>query len=417
MATRRVSKQKSARVVLAYSGGLDTSVILHWLVSQGHEVIAYTSDVGQEEDYAAAREKALALGASSFHLVDCKEEFVTDFIFPAVRANAVYEGRYLLGTSLARPLIAKHQVTLARRLGANALAHGATGKGNDQVRFELTYRVLMPEARIIAPWKDPVFYERFPGRKELIAYAKGNRIPVKATVAKPWSSDANLMHIIYEAGELEDPARRPRETMFQITASPQEAPNRETELQIEFKQGNPVRAHILGQERFYTRPYELMAFLNQVGGANGVGRVDMVENRYVGIKSRGVYESPGATILMAAHRDLEGLTLDREVMHLRDMLMPRFAELVYNGYWYAPETEFLRAAFDKSQEHVTGTVRLALYKGNIIVTGRDSPEGLYDTAQSSMDEAGGFNPRDSEGFIRTNSLRLVNWSRRQRKGA
>ncbi|MBI3954066.1 MAG: argininosuccinate synthase [Chloroflexi bacterium] len=414
--TAPASAPSNKKVVLAYSGGLDTSVILHWLVAQGYDVVAYTADVGQEEDFAVAREKALALGAASFHRADCKEEFVTDFIFPAIRANAAYEGRYLLGTSLARPLIAKHQIALARRLGAPAVAHGATGKGNDQVRFELTYKVLMPDVRIIAPWKDPDFYERFPGRRELLAYAKKNRIPVKTTAAKPWSSDANLMHISYEAGELEDPARRPRDSMFQLTASPQEAPARETELQVEFKRGNAVRAHILGQERFYTRPYELMQFLNQVGGANGIGRVDMVEDRYVGLKSRGVYETPGGTMLMAAHRDLEGLTLDREVMHLRDMLMPRFAELAYNGYWYSPEMEFLRAAFDKAQEHVTGAVRLALYKGNIVITGRESPESLYDSAQSSMDEAGGFDPRDSEGFIRTNALRLINWSRRQRRG-
>ncbi|MBI4307409.1 MAG: argininosuccinate synthase [Chloroflexi bacterium] len=405
----------SEKVVLAYSGGLDTSTILHWLIHEkGYEVVAYVADLGQKEDFQAVRQKALQVGASKVYVEDVKREFVTDFIYPALRSNAVYEGRYLLGTSLARPLIAKAQVEVARREGAKAVSHGATGKGNDQVRFELTYSVLAPGMKIIAPWKDPEFFERFPGRKELIAYAQKHDIPVKATVAAPWSSDANLMHISYEAGELEDAGRRPREEMFELTVSPQRAPDRETEVEIEFRRGDPVRVRSLADGTVKDTPYELFTYLNEVAGRNGVGRVDMVENRYVGIKSRGVYETPAGTVLHAAHRDLEGLTLDREVMHLRDMLVPRFAELVYYGYWFSPEMECLRALFDKAQEPVNGTVRVALYKGNVIVTGRSSPQSLYDQDQSSMDIAGGFDPRDAVGFIKTNALRLVNWSRRQR---
>ena len=405
----------STKLVLAYSGGLDTSTILHWLVHEkGYEVIAYVADLGQTEDFDAVRRKALQVGAAKAYVEDVKKEFVTDFIFPALRANAVYEGRYLLGTSLARPLIAQKQVEAAKREGAEAVSHGSTGKGNDQVRFELTYHVLAPRMKVVAPWKDPSFFERFPGRKELIAYAQQHGIPVKATASAPWSSDANLMHISYEAGELEDPARRPREEMFELTVSPQKAPDRETELEIEFRRGDPVRVRNVSDGAEKSTPLELFTYLNQVAGRNGGGRVDMVENRYVGMKSRGVYETPAGTVLQLAHRDLEGLTMDREVMHLRDTLIPRFAELVYYGYWFSPEMECLRVLFDKAQEPVNGTVRVALYKGNVIVTGRSSPQSLYDQDQSSMDVAGGYDPRDAVGFIKTNALRLVNWSRRQR---
>lgn len=407
-----VAKEK---LVLAYSGGLDTSVILHWFLDKGYDVIAYLADLGQKEDLKAAEQKALKIGASKVYIKDVRQEFVEDFIFPAIRANAVYEGRYLMGTSLARPLIAKHQVEIARKEKATAVAHGATGKGNDQVRFELTYHVLSPGIKIVSPWKDEEFLKRFQGRPDLIDYAKTHGIPVKATKAEPWSSDPNLMHISYEAGELEDPARRHRDTMFEMTVPPKDAPDRETLLEIDFEKGNPVRVHNPGDGVTKTTPLEILAYLNEVGGRNGVGIIDMVENRFVGIKSRGVYETPGGTILHAAHRDLEGITMDREVMHLRDSLIPRFAELVYYGFWYSPEMEFLRAAFDKSQEYVSGKVRVALYKGNVSIAGRESPYSLYDQAMSSMDVAGGYNPKDAVGFIKINALRLIASALRKEK--
>jgi len=404
------------KVILAYSGGLDTSVILAWLLEKGYQVEAYMADLGQREDFEAARKKALNIGASKVHILDVREEFIIDFIFPALRANAIYEGRYLMGTSLARPLIAKKQVEVARKEGASIVSHGATGKGNDQVRFELTYQVLSPGIRVIAPWKDSEFLARFQGRPDLIRYAQERGIPVKATKDEPWSSDPNIMHISYEAGELEDPMRRPRPSMFEMTASPQDAPDREMELEIEFEQGNPVRAKNLSDGTAKATPLALFQYLNEVGGRNGIGREDMVENRFVGMKSRGVYETPAGTILQRAHRDLEGITMDREVMHLRDMLVPKFSELIYYGFWYSPEMDFLRAALDKSQEHVSGKVRLALYKGNVIITGRESPESLYDQALASMDVAGGYDPRDAVGFIRINALRLIASALRERKG-
>ncbi len=393
------------KIVLAYSGGLDTSVILHWLVSQGHQVVTFMANLGQGEDEEATG-KAREMGATQTYVEDLREEFVTDFIFPAIRANAVYEGRYLMGTSLARPLTARAQVEVAHKEKAQVLSHGSTGKGNDQVRFEFTYNTLAPELEVYAPWRDPVFLQKFQGRPDMLRYARRNGIPVKATRRKPWSSDSNLMHISYEAGELEDPSRRPRESMFQMTRSPHRAPNRETELQIEFSQGNPVKVHNISDGTVHSGALSLFAYLNQVGGVNGIGREDMVENRFVGIKSRGVYETPAGTILHKAHRDLEGVTLDRDVMHLRDSLMPRFSELVYNGLWFSPETELLRGLFDKSQQYVTGTVTLSLYKGNVTIKGRKSPVSLYDQAMSSMEEAGGFDPTDSTGFIRINAHRL-----------
>ena len=397
---------ESKRIVLAYSGGLDTSVILHWLVAQGYEVITYTADLGQDENMEEAVAKAYQGGAQQAYVVDLKEEFVTDFIFPAIRANAIYEGRYLMGTSLARPLTAKAQVDIAYKENARVLSHGATGKGNDQVRFEFTFQALAPEMEIYAPWRDPEFFLKFPGRPDMLRYARTNGIPVKATRRKPWSSDANLMHISYEAGELEDPARRPRNSMFEMTRSPQRAPNKETELEIDFRNGNPVEVRNLNDGVVTTGTLRLFSYLNQLGGVNGIGREDMVENRYVGIKSRGVYETPGGTVLQKAHRDLEGITLDREVMHLRDSLISRFSELVYYGLWYSPEMELLRDFFDGSQKHVSGTVTLGLYKGNVIIKGRQSSLTLYDENIASMDRAGGFDPSDSTGFIRTNASRL-----------
>ncbi len=404
------------KVVLAYSGGLDTSVILHWLIQKGYDVIAFTADLGQPgEDFKALKEKALKIGASKVYIEDVKEEFVKDFIFPAIRANAVYEGRYLLGTSLARPLTAKTQIEIAKKEGATAVAHGATGKGNDQVRFELTYHVLFPGVKVIAPWKDEEFLNKFQGRSDEIKYAKEHGIPVKATKEDPWSSDENIMHISYESGELEDPMRRPRERMFESTASPQEAPDKETKIEIEFTKGNPTKVTNLEDGTVKQEALELFTYLNELGGKNAIAREDMVENRFVGIKSRGVYETRAATILSKAHRDLEGLVMDREVMHLRDSLIPKFAETIYYGFWYSPEMEVLRVFFDKTQEYVSGKVRLALYKGNVMSIGRESSLSLYDQAQSSMDVAGGFEPKNSIGFIKTQAIRLINYVLRNKK--
>jgi len=397
------------KLVLAYSGGLDTSVILHWLLQKGYEVIAFTADLGQPgEDFEALKEKALKIGASKVYVEDVKEEFIRDFIFPAIRANAIYEGRYLMGTSLARPLTAKTQIEIAKKENATVVAHGATGKGNDQVRFELTYHTLSPGIKIVAPWKDEEFLNKFQGRSDEIEYAKEQGIPIKETKEEPWSSDDNIMHISYEAGELEDPTRRPRESMFKTTVSPKEAPDKETEIEIEFEKGTPIKVKNLEDGTIKSTPLELYTYLNELAGKNGIGREDMVENRFVGIKSRGVYETPAGTILMKAHRDLEGLTMDREVMHLRDSLIPKFAELVYYGFWYSPEMEVLRTFFDKTQEYVSGKVKVSLYKGNIIIAGRESPFSLYDQAQSSMDVAGGYNPKDAIGFIKINAIRLIN---------
>ena len=407
------------KVVLAYSGGLDTSCILRWLMDKGYEVIAYIADLGQGDDLDEAKKRGEQIGAKKIYIEDAKEEFITDFVFPAIRANAIYEGRYLLGTSLARPLIAKKQIEIAKKEKAHYVSHGATGKGNDQVRFELTYSVLNPSIKIIAPWKDPEFLKQFQGRNDLIDYAQKKRLPIKQTKKEPWSSDANLMHISYEAGELEDPLLRPREAMFQMTKSAKDAPEKETIVKIDFEKGNPIKVTNLNENTtnkegakegtvgtVKTKPLELFKYLNKIGGENGIGREDIVENRFVGMKSRGVYETPAGTILIKAHRDMEGLTMDREVMHLRDSLIPRFAEMIYYGFWYSPEMEFLRAAFDKSQEYVTGSVYVALYKGNVTIIGRESPYSLYNQQIASMDIAGGYNPQDAVGFIRLNALRL-----------
>lgn len=398
------------KVVLAYSGGLDTSVILKWLIDKGYEVIAYVADLGQGDDYEEVRKKALAVGASKVYVEDLREEFIRDFVFKALKSNAVYDGRYLLGTSIARPIIAKGQIEIARKEGTNIVSHGATGKGNDQVRFELTYMTLMPDVEIIAPWKIDEFLSQFEGRKDMLEYAAANKISVEATTKKPYSSDENIMHKSFEAGILEDPSAAPPEEMFTKSVSPQEAPDKSINMTVHFEAGIPVKIESDG--RSIEGPVEMMEFLNTLGGANGIGRIDIVENRFVGMKSRGVYETPGYTILRQAHMDLEGLTVDREVMHLRDQMVPKVGELMYNGFWYAPEMEFLMSAIDKSQEMVTGKVDLELYKGNVTIKGRTSPYSLYDEDIASMDIHGGYDQTDADGFIRLNALRLRTWSKK-----
>ena len=395
------------RVVLAYSGGLDTSVILKWLIDKGYEVIAYVANVGQDDDFEEVEKKALKIGASRVYIKDLRREFVTDYIFPALKANAVYENRYLLGTSLARPVIAKYQIKIAAEEKAPLVAHGATGKGNDQVRFELSYYALNPGIKVLAPWKTQEFLDQFKGRTDMLNYAKDHNIPVKATVKKPYSEDDNLMHISHEAGILEDPAYKPEKEMFTKIVPPQFAPDKEVHLEIHFKDGIPVRVVNKESKIDITDPLDLFIYLNKVGGENGIGMLDMVENRFVGIKSRGVYETPAGTILLHAHMDIEGIAMDREVMRLRNMLSPVFAEIVYNGFWFSPEMDFLRAAIDKSQELIDGTVWLTLYKGNIIIDGRESPSSLYNKELSSMDIAGGFDQKDSAGFIKINAIRLM----------
>ena len=396
----------SKKVVLAYSGGLDTSVILKWLTNKGYDVICFVGDVGQRENFEEVEKKAMATGALGVYIEDLKEEFVTDFIFPAIRGNAIYEGKYLLGTALARPLLAKKQIEIARKEGAGYVAHGATAKGNDQVRFELSYYALNPEIKIVSPWKDPDFLAQFRGRGDLIEYAKKWDIPIKASSEKPYSEDENLMHISHEAGVLEDPAFTPSEDIFTITGSPKNSPDEETRIEIEFRNGDPVKVTNQNDGTTETKPLALFMYLNEVGGANGIGRVDMVENRFIGIKSRGIYENPAATILWEAHRDLEAIAMDKQVMHLRDMLSPKFAELIYNGFWFSPEMDFLMSAFNKSQEAIDGRVILTLYKGNVRAIGRESPTSLYDQGLSSMDVEGGFNALDSRGFIEIHALRL-----------
>jgi len=394
------------KVVLAYSGGLDTSVILKWLVERDHEVIAFVADVGQNDDLEAAREKALRTDASKVYVEDLKEELVTDYIFPAIKANAVYEGRYLLGTSLARPLIAKRQIEIAHEESAEFVAHGATGKGNDQVRFELSYYALDPQIKVISPWKEEEFLSRFEGRTDLIRYANEHGIDIKASKEKPYSEDANLIHVSHESGILEDPKAPADEDVYSWTVNPKEAPDRETFIEIHFKDGIPTKVVDTTHRVEKTKPFELFTYLNKLGSENGIGRVDIVENRFVGIKSRGVYESPGMTILRVAHMDIEGIAMDREVMRLRDMLTPKFSEIVYNGFWFSPEMDFLMAAINKSQEVIDGVVYLSLYKGNVMVLGRESHSSLYDKELSSMDIEGGFNQQDSRGFININSIRL-----------
>jgi argininosuccinate synthase len=394
------------KVVLAYSGGLDTSVILKWLIEEGYNVIAYVANVGQEEDFDEIKEKAIKTGASKVYVEDLRESLITDFIFPALMGNATYEGRYLLGTSLARPIISQRQIEIAAKEEAEYVSHGATGKGNDQVRFELAYYALNPKIKVISPWKDPKFLEKFKGRSDLLKYAEEKGIPVKATKEKPFSEDENLMHISHEAGILEDPLFNPEEYIFTKSVSPKDAPDKETILNVHFKDGIPVKVVNKESGDVKEDPLEMLLYLNKIGGENGVGRVDMVENRFIGIKSRGIYETPGATILWAAHRDLEGIAMDKEVMHLRDMLIPKFSELIYNGLWFSPEMDFILAAIQKSQEEITGTVTLSIYKGNVTPIGRESPTSLYNQELSSMDVEGGFDAEDAKGFININAVRL-----------
>lgn len=394
------------KIVLAYSGGLDTSVILKWLAEKGYEVVAYVADVGQDEDFEAVSAKARATGASKVYVEDLKNELITDYVFAAIKANAIYEGRYLLGTSLARPVIAKRQIEIAHIEKARFIAHGATGKGNDQVRFELSYYALDPTIKVIAPWKDKEFLATFKGRSDLLSYAAAHGIDVKVSKAKPFSEDANLIHISHESGILEDPETEPGENVFSWTKSPKDAPDKETRLSIHFKDGIPIKVVDHTHNVTKETPYDLFTYLNVVGAENGIGRVDMVENRFVGIKSRGVYETPGLTILRVAHMDIEGIAMDREVMRLRDMLAPKFSELVYYGFWFSPEMDFLMAAINKSQEVIDGVVHLTLYKGNVQITGRESPSSLYDKDLSSMDIEGGFDQQDSYGFIVVNAIRL-----------
>jgi argininosuccinate synthase len=395
-----MAAEKIKKLVLAYSGGLDTSVILRWIKDQfGCEVIAYCADVGQAEETVGLEQKAIATGASKLVLADLREEFARDFVFPMMRANAVYEGYYLLGTSIARPVIAKRQVGIARAEGADAVAHGATGKGNDQVRFELTFARLAPELKIIAPWRRADW--TFAGRADMIAYANQKKIPIPVTAEKPYSMDRNLVHVSYEGGILEDPWREPYNDMFRLTVAPESAPDRPEYVEIEYAAGNPIA---INGERL--SPAKLIERANEIAGRHGIGRVDMVENRYVGIKSRGVYETPGVTMLTHGHRAVEQLTLDREVMHLRDSMVSRYAEMVYYGYWFAPEREALQALIDTAQRDVNGVARVKLYKGAATIVGRKSANSLYDPAVASFEEAGGYDQSDADGFIRLAGTRL-----------
>jgi len=390
--------EEIGKIVLAYSGGLDTSVILAWLKeTYGCPVVAYAGDVGQGDEVAGIREKALNTGADDVVVDDLKEAFVKDFVWPALRGNAIYESSYLLGTSLARPIIARGQVETARRVGADAVSHGATGKGNDQVRFELAYLALEPGLKVIAPWR----IWDFKGREDLMAYARSRGIPVPVTQRKPYSSDRNLLHISFEGGILEDTWAEPPEDMFVLSVSPEKAPDKSEVVEIAYDEGDPVSVN--GE---VLSPADLLARLNHVGGRNGIGRVDMVENRYVGMKSRGVYETPGGTILRAAHIAIESITLDREVMHIRDSLIPRYADMIYNGYWFSPEREMLQTLIDETQKNVNGVVRLKLYKGNCMVAGRRSQTSLYHPDFATFEKDDVYKQADAEGFIRLNGLRL-----------
>ena len=396
-----MSGDKVKKVVLAYSGGLDTSVILKWLQeTYACEVVTFTADLGQGEDIEPAREKAELLGIKQIYIEDLREEFVSDYVFPMFRANALYEGLYLLGTSIARPLIAKRQIEIAREVGADAVSHGATGKGNDQVRFELGYYALQPDIKVIAPWRE----WDLASRTKLIAYAEANQIPVPKDKRgeAPFSVDANLLHISAEGKVLEDPAVAPEDYVFSRTVSPEQAPDKATEISITFKSGDPVAINNVDMS-----PATLLTELNRLGGENAVGRLDLVENRFVGMKSRGIYETPGGTVLLAARRAIESITLDRGAAHLKDELMPRYAELVYNGFWFSPEREMLQAAIDNCQHIVNGEVRLKLYKGNVIITGRTSPNSLYSEELVTFEEgAADYDHHDAHGFIRLNALRL-----------
>ena len=399
-------KQKKPKIILAYSGGLDTSVILKWFVDKGYDVIAYVADVGQPDDFKEVEKKAIKTGASKVYIEDLKKEFVENYIFPALKANAIYEGKYLLGTSLARPLIAKKQIEIAHKENAEYVSHGSTGKGNDQVRFELSYYALNPTIKVFSPWKDKHFLDQFKGRTDLLNYAEKHDIDISQSKEKPYSEDANLMHISHEAGTLEDPSLKAEDGLLKYCNSLKKAPDKETEIEIHFKDGIPIK--VINKEEGIIKQGSLTLFnyLNKLGSINGIGVIDLVENRFIGIKSRGIYESPGATILWSAHKDIEGIAMDREVMRLRDMLSPKFSEIVYNGFWFSPEMDFLMGSINKSQEMINGIVYISLYKGNVTILGRKSPSSLYDKELSSMDIEGGFNQQDSKGFIKINAIRL-----------
>ena len=397
-----MAKKEVKKVVLAYSGGLDTSIILKWLQDTYNcEVVTFTADIGQGEEVEPAREKALKLGIKpeNIFIEDLREDFVRDYVFPMFRANTIYEGEYLLGTSIARPLIAKRQIEIAKEVGADAVAHGATGKGNDQVRFEIGYLSLNPDIKIIAPWRE----WDLNSREKLLNFAKEHNIPIQKHGKKsPYSMDANLLHISYEGGILEDPNNEPEEDMWRWTNSPESAPNEPEYIEIEYEKGDPVA--INGEK---LTPAKLLTKLNEYGNKHGIGRVDIVENRFVGMKSRGCYETPGGTIMLKAHRAIESITLDREEAHLKDKLMPKYAELIYNGFWFSPERKMLQAAINKTQENVNGTVRLKLYKGNVIVVGRKSPNSLFAKEFSTFEEDRVYNQKDAEGFIKLNALRFI----------
>ncbi len=405
---------KKNKVVLAYSGGLDTSVLVRWIKDRfDADVVTFAANVGQEEELKGLAEKAKKTGACAHYTLDLQDEFVADYIFPMIRANAIYEGQYYLGTSIARPLIAKAQIEIARKEKATAVAHGATGKGNDQCRFELSYAALAPDLQVISPWRMDDFRATFPGRSEMIAYCKKNNINVQASAKKPYSMDRNMLHISYEAGILEDPWFDPtvpsNKDMFKTTKSPEDAPDKAEYVELEFKSGDCVAVN--GKKM---KPSDVLRTLNKLGSKHGIGRVDIVENRFVGMKSRGVYETPGGTILAFAHRQMETITMDRDLMHLRDTLIPKYAELVYNGFWFAPEREALQAFVDKSQDTVSGTVRLKLYKGNVICAGRKSPLSLYDEKIASMEGVeSDYNQDDATGFIKLQALRLRERARKQ----
>uniref|UniRef100_A0A4W4GHU3 Argininosuccinate synthase n=1 Tax=Electrophorus electricus TaxID=8005 RepID=A0A4W4GHU3_ELEEL len=397
---------RKCTVVLAYSGGLDTSCILVWLKEQGYDVIAYLANIGQDEDFDAARKKAERLGAKKVFIEDLRAEFVEEFIWPSVQASAIYEDRYLLGTSIARPCIARRQVQIAQKECAQFVSHGATGKGNDQIRFELTCYALYPDVKIIAPWRIPEFYNRFKGRKDLMEYAEKHGIPVPVTPKAPWSMDANLMHISYESGILENPKSHAPSDLYLMTKNPEQSPNTPDMLEMEFKSGKPIKVSHVTDGTTKDTPLEIFLYLNEVGGKHGVGRIDIVENRFIGMKSRGIYETPGGTILHHAHLDIEAFTMDREVRRIKQGLGIKFSELLYNGFWYSPECEYVRHCIAKSQENVEGKVQLSVFKGNVNILGRESPKSLYNEELVSMDVQGEYNPCDASGFIRINAVRL-----------
>lgn len=404
------------KVCLAYSGGLDTSVILAWLLEEGYEVIAFLANIGQEEDFEAAREKALKIGATKFVAADVRKEFVEQVLFPAVQVNAIYENVYLLGTSLARPVIAQAQIAVAEQEGCFAVSHGCTGKGNDQVRFELSFYALKPDVKVIAPWRDPVFFERFAGRKDLLDYAAEKGIPVAQTKAKPWSTDENMAHISFEAGILEDPNTTPPKDMWKLTVDPADAPDTPEDFSVVFDKGLPSKL-VLADGKEVTDPVDIFLTANAIARRNGVGRVDIVENRFIGIKSRGCYETPGLTLLRSTHIDLEGLTMDREVRFIRDSFVtPTYSKLLYNGLYFTPECEYVRSMIQPSQNTVNGVVRARCYKGSLIILGRYSEtEKLYDATESSMDELTGFQPQETSGFITVQAIRIKKYGETARE--